>query len=120
MDKKLSLELDTNPRLTSDEIREALKQKIEIGLIYFLIESNISNKIRISLDSTISNNNNYSDKGELSSDKWKNWVFQSSGEADFENETSRKHEAWVHYAQQSIIFQMETPYLDIFGVTLLI
>lgn len=90
LDKKLSLELDTNPRLTSDEIREALKQKIDIGLIYFLIESDISNKIKISFDSTISNNNNYSDNDELSSDKWNNWVFQSSGEADFENETSRK------------------------------
>ena len=27
---------------------------------------------------------------ESTSDKWKNWVFQTSGEANFESETSRK------------------------------
>ena len=85
-DKELSLVLDTNPRLTRDEIRNALKRKIDIGLVYFLIESDISNKISISYDSIINNNESY----ESSSDKWKNWVFQTSGEANFESETSRK------------------------------
>ena len=39
----------------------------------------------ISYDSIINNNESY----ESSSDKWKNWVFQSAGEVNFENETSR-------------------------------
>ena len=52
-DKKLSLVLDTNPRLTNDEVRNALKRKIDIGLIYFLIESDISNNINISYLSLI-------------------------------------------------------------------
>ena len=86
LDKKLSLVLDTNPRLTRDEIRNALKRKIDIGLVYFLIETDISDKINISYDSIINNSNSY----ESSSDKWKNWVFQSAGEVNFENETSRK------------------------------
>ena len=82
--KELSLVLDTNPKLTSDEIRNKLKRKIDIGLVYFLVESDISNRINISYDSVV-NNNSY----ESSSDKWKNWVFQSAGEVNFENETSR-------------------------------
>ena len=84
-EKELSLVLDTNPRLTQDEVRNALKKKIDIGLVYFLVESNISNRINISYDSIINNNESY----ESSSDKWKNWVFQSAGEVNFENETSR-------------------------------
>ena len=82
-EKELSLVLDTNPRLTQDEVRNALKKKIDIGLVYFLVESNISNRINISYDSIINNNESY----ESSSDKWKNWVFQSSGAVNFENET---------------------------------
>ena len=84
-DKELSLVLDTNPKLTSDDVRNELKRKIDIGLVYFLAESDISNRINISYDSVNNNNNSY----ESSSDKWKNWVFQSSGEVNFENETSR-------------------------------
>ena len=33
-DKKISLTLDTNPKFTSDEVRNALKKKIDLGLIY--------------------------------------------------------------------------------------
>ena len=55
-EKELSLVLDTNPRLTQDEVRNALKKKIDIGLVYFLVESNISNRINISYDSIINNN----------------------------------------------------------------
>ena len=84
-EKELSLVLDTNPRLTQDEVRNALKKKIDLGLVYFLVESNISNRVNISYDSIINNNESY----ESSSDKWKNWVFQSSGAVNFENETSR-------------------------------
>ena len=84
--KDLSLVVDTNPRLTRDEVRNALKRKIDIGLLYFLMESEISNSISISYDS-ITNNNELL---ESTSDKWKNWVFQSAGEVNFENETSRK------------------------------
>ena len=84
--KDLSLVVDTNPRLTRDEVRNALKRKIDIGLVYFLIESDISNKIRISYDSITNNSESY----ESSSDKWRNWVFQTSGEANFESETSIK------------------------------
>ena len=84
--KDLSLVLDTNPKFTRDEVRNALKRKIDIGLLYFLIESDISNKIKISYDSIIDNSKSY----ESNSDKWRNWVFQTSGEANFESETSRK------------------------------
>ena len=84
--KELSLNLDTNPRFTRDEVRNALKRKIDVGLIYFLVESDISEKINISFDSVDSRKEYY----EMSSDKWKNWVFQTSGDARFENETSRK------------------------------
>ena len=85
-DKKITLILDTNPKFTSDEVRNALKKKIDVGLIYFLVESDISDKITIKYDTLINNNNN---SKKLSSDKWKNWVFQSAGSVNFENETSR-------------------------------
>ena len=84
-EKNISLNLDTNPKMTRDEIRNELKKKIELGLVYFLIETDISKKINITYDSSF-----LSDEIELSSDRWKNWVFQSSGDAYFENETSRK------------------------------
>ncbi|MAK07446.1 MAG: hypothetical protein CMG94_05395 [Marinoscillum sp.] len=84
-DKNISLQVDTNPKMTRDEIRSSLKNKIELGLVYYLIETDISNKIRITYDSAI-----LSDEIESSSDKWNNWVFQSAGDANFENETSRK------------------------------
>ena len=84
-EKKLSLVLDTNPKLTRDNVRNELKRKIDLGLVYFLVDSEISDKINISFDTLINNNESY----ELSSDKWKNWVFQSAGELNFENETSR-------------------------------
>ena len=71
--------------MTRDEIRNELKKKIELGLVYFLIETEISKKINITYDSSF-----LSDEIESSSDRWKNWVFQSSGDAYFENETSRK------------------------------
>ena len=84
-EKNISLNLDTNPKMTRDEIRNELKKKIELGLVYFLIETEISKKINITYDSSF-----LSDEIESSSDRWKNWVFQSSGDAYFENETSRK------------------------------
>ena len=59
-DKKISLTLDTNPKFTSDEVRNALKKKIDIGLIYFLIKSDISEKITIKYDTTINNNSDMS------------------------------------------------------------
>ena len=85
-DNKISLTLDTNPKMTRDEIRNSLKRKIELGLIHYLMKTDIADNIVISIDSQISNVNS----NESSSDKWKNWVFQTAGEANFENETSRK------------------------------
>ena len=58
--------------MTRDEIRNELKKKIELGLVYFLIETEISKKININYDSSF-----LSDEIESSSDRWKNWVFQS-------------------------------------------
>ena len=84
-DKNISLLVDTNPKMTRDEIRSNLKKRIELGLVYYLIETDISNKISVTYDSAI-----ISDEIESSSDKWNNWVFQSAGDANFENETSRK------------------------------
>jgi hypothetical protein len=84
-DKNISLLVDTNPKMTRDEIRSKLKKRIELGLVYYLIETDISNKISVTYDSAI-----LRDEIESSSDKWNNWVFQSAGDANFENETSRK------------------------------
>ena len=84
-EKNISLNLDTNPKMTRDEIRNELKKKIELGLVYFLIDTEISEKINITYDTSF-----FSYDIESSSDRWKNWVFQSSGDANFENETSRK------------------------------
>ena len=72
--------------MTRDEVRVSLKKKIELGLFYYLIETDLAERISISVDTVINNEN--SDNS--SSDKWRNWVFQSAGELNFENETSRK------------------------------
>ena len=85
-DKKISLSLDTNPKMTRDDVRVSLKKKIELGLLYYLIETDLADKISISVDTVVNNENS----NNSSSDKWKNWVFQSAGEINFENETSRK------------------------------
>mgnify|MGYP003328365681 CR=1 FL=1 len=34
-DKNISLQVDTNPKMTRDEIRSSLKNKIELGLVYY-------------------------------------------------------------------------------------
>ena len=66
-EKNISLNLDTNPKMTRDEIRNKLKKKIELGLVYFLIETEISKKINITYDSSF-----LTDEIESSSDRWKN------------------------------------------------
>jgi len=86
--KDNSLNIDTNPKMTRDEIRNSLKERIELGLVDYLIKTDLSNQIKISIGNEI--NNELNELNESNSDKWKNWIFQFSGDADFENETSKK------------------------------
>ena len=46
LDKKISLSLDTNPKMTRDEVRVSLKKKIELGLLYYLIETDLTESHR--------------------------------------------------------------------------
>ena len=42
-DNKISLTLDSNPKMNRDEIRNSLKKRIELGLVHYLMKTNIEN-----------------------------------------------------------------------------
>ena len=85
IDDKLSFE--SHPKMTNDEIRSGLKDKIQTGILKYLVKTTDINDLNISItkpESNISNNDS------LIVDKWKNWIFEISASGYYEKESSRK------------------------------
>lgn len=80
-----ALKYQTTPTLTEDGIRSGLKDKIALGLLGYLIKTNMGDKIKFTVTDTLSGKSH-----KTNMDKWKNWVFEIYGEAEFEKETSRR------------------------------
>ncbi|MDG2396144.1 MAG: DUF481 domain-containing protein [Flavobacteriaceae bacterium] len=82
IEKKMTFE--SHPKMTNDEIRVGIKDKIEKGLIRFIVETNDLENL------TINFTNNNSSINDPKLDKWKNWIFEISASGYFEKESSRK------------------------------
>ena len=85
MDDKLSFE--SHPKMTNDEIRSGLKDKIQRGILKYLVKTTDINDLNISITKPESN---ISDNDSLIVDKWKNWIFEISASGYYEKESSRK------------------------------
>ena len=85
MDDQLSFE--SHPKMTNDEIRSGLKDKIQTGILKYLVKTTDINDLNISITKPESN---ISDNDSLIVDKWKNWIFEISASGYYEKESSRK------------------------------
>lgn len=76
------------PNMTRDEVRLGLAKKMAIGLLPFLMETGMEDRIEISIieDETGDKKSNYTSEN----DPWNNWIFQVYGEGELDNETSRR------------------------------
>ena len=85
MDDKLSFE--SHPKMTNDEIRSGLKDKIQTGILKYLVKTTDINDLNISITKPEINIYDYDS---LIVDKWKNWIFEISASGYYEKESSRK------------------------------
>ena len=85
MDDKLSFE--SHPKMTNDEIRSGLKDKIQRGILKYLVKTTDINDLNISITKPEINIYDYDS---LIVDKWKNWIFEISASGYYEKESSRK------------------------------
>ncbi len=79
-----TLSFDSNVNMTSDEIRKNLIVVIKKGLIKYILESDIADRVEYKIKGKPKNN-----EAELK-DPWKNWIFEIYGDAEFDKESSRK------------------------------
>jgi len=80
-----NLSYATNPNMTSDEVRQGLVKQIKAGLLRFVIESDLADKINYTID-----NEGADDIQDIDfDDPWNNWIFEIYGEARLDTETSR-------------------------------
>ncbi len=76
---------EANPTMTRDEIRAGLAKKITLGLLPFLLQSEVADYIEVSLkDLPVSD-----DKAANEEDPWNKWIFNVYGEGEVEKESSR-------------------------------
>jgi len=79
------LSYDTNPNMTSDEVRIGLVKQIKVGLLRYLIESDLAKNINYDIDNQGADEIQNIDFD----DPWNNWIFEIYGEAQLDQETSR-------------------------------
>lgn len=81
-----NLNYETNPNMTGDEVRKGLLQKVQSGLLKFVLESGLADQVTYTVkgDGT----------GEVQevdfTDPWNNWIFEVYAAAELDKETSRK------------------------------
>lgn len=75
----------TNPNMTSDEVRKGLVKNVKSGLLRYIIESDLADKISYTIDKQGAEEMQDIDFD----DPWNNWIFEIYGEAQLDNETSR-------------------------------
>lgn len=79
------LSYETTPNMTSDEVRKGLVAKIKLGLLKYILESNLAYKITYSVNSE----GNSTIEQMSVEDPWNNWIFEIYGEAELSKESSR-------------------------------
>ncbi|MFD0798043.1 hypothetical protein ACFQZJ_11255 [Maribacter chungangensis] len=77
---------ETDPNMTSDEIRIGLVKQIKAGLLRYVIQSDLADKVNYTID-----NEGAEELQDIDfEDPWNNWIFEVYGEARLDKETSRK------------------------------
>jgi len=78
---------ETTPNMTKDEIRQGLVRKIELGLLGYLVHSDMADSIAFEIQQQ-------TEKEDIANeiqDVWGNWIFEVYGKGRFEKETSRSN-----------------------------
>lgn len=78
------LTFDSNANMTSDDVRKRLTWRIGRGLLPYIIESNLENRVTYKIKGAPKN-----EEVEVN-DPWKNWIFEVYGQGKFNKEASRK------------------------------
>ncbi|MCP4977732.1 MAG: DUF481 domain-containing protein [Maribacter sp.] len=80
------LTYDSNVNMTSDDIRKGLLETVKNGLLKYMIESNLSDKITYKIS-----DEGLAERQDINfEDPWNNWIFEVYGEAELDKEASRK------------------------------
>ncbi len=85
MEKEMIYE--TSPNMTEDEIRKGLLKKMGLGLLGYLVQSDLADKIEFEIADRKEPEDNILE----AKDVWGNWIFQVYGEGEFKKETSRSN-----------------------------
>ncbi|MFS4417651.1 DUF481 domain-containing protein [Maribacter sp. 2307ULW6-5] len=80
------LSYETNPNMTSDEVREGLVKQIKAGLLRYIVESDLADQVTY----TIANEGASEQQDINFEDPWNNWIFEVYGEAELDKESSRQ------------------------------
>ena len=86
IENQISTDIPKN--LTFSEAREQLLKTYKLGMVYFMQNTDFQNQLEVTFHDEETKSN------ELTTDQWKNWVFEVSGSLNFENETSIKEEEY--------------------------
>ena len=86
MENRISTDIPKN--LTLTEAREQLLKTYKLGMVYFMQNTAFQNQLEVTFHDVETKSD------ELTTDQWKNWVFEVSGSFNFENETSIKEEEY--------------------------
>lgn len=86
IENKISTDIPKN--LTFSEAREQLLKTYKLGMVYFMQNTAFQNQLEVIFHDVETKSD------ELTTDQWKNWVFEVSGSFNFENETSIKEEEY--------------------------
>lgn len=80
------LSYDSNVNMTSDDVRKGLLEVVKNGLLKYLLESDLSDKISYKIT-----DEGLAKRQDINfDDPWNNWIFEVYGEAELDKETSRK------------------------------
>ena len=80
------LSYDTTASMTSDEVRKGLLEKVQSGLLKYVLESGLADQVTYTVKSD--------GTGEVQevdfTDPWNNWIFEVFASAELDKESSRK------------------------------
>ncbi|WP_422084016.1 DUF481 domain-containing protein [Ulvibacterium sp.] len=76
---------DTNVNMTADEVRNGLVTTIKSGLLPYIIQTDLADKVEYKITAE-----GLAQRQDIDfDDPWNNWIFEIYGEADLDRETSR-------------------------------
>ncbi|MBJ7880684.1 DUF481 domain-containing protein [Gelidibacter salicanalis] len=77
---------DTNTNLSPDDVRKGLVEKVRSGLLKYVMESNLADKVVYKIS-----DEGLAERQDIDfDDPWNNWLFEIYGEARLDKESSKK------------------------------